>query len=283
MSIWLDGYVKNMPSGHIGHAPRVPGPPRIVLHTTETAFLPNYDWPPHFTVGVVDPQSLSSYYGPPGTVRKWQHCDLALTSYALVGNTNSDGDHCVQIEVVTYSSKNRGDWPEALREAVAHVLADIVIAIPEMAPCLDRWPALWSRYSTSKTRMSLDEWQKGIDGLPFICGHEHVPGNLHWDPADPNILDLVTRARTLLGTTPIPDADWPTLLRPGDRHAKVSVLKGLLTALDYHEKGMGIGDSYNVATVAAVKRFQSDHDLVADGIVGKATRISIYNAVSATA
>src|SRR3989304_3759732 len=153
MSIWLDGYTVDTRSGHTGHAPRVAGPPRIVLHTTETPFLPNYDWRSHLTVGVVDPQSLSSYYGPPGTVRKWQHCDLALTSYALVGNTNSDGDHNVQIEIITYSSNNRGLWPDILTDVVAHTIADIVTALPAMRPCLDRYPALWSRYSTSATRM----------------------------------------------------------------------------------------------------------------------------------
>ena len=152
----------------------VGGPSRIVLHTTETLGVPRYgditglNSAPHFTVHT------------DGSV--YQHHDIdraarALRNVAGGVQTNRQGVHCVQIEIVAYA-KNGSNLPgpqlSALRSLIAWIRAQTGI------------PATWRTISrgshcygaSSPCRMSPREW---VD-FEGICGHQEVSENSHWDP-----------------------------------------------------------------------------------------------------
>ena len=219
--MWLPGYEKIVVSTkRTGEAPRGGGSPgRIVIHTTEGLRLYDYPYPPHFTLGLAgDPHSLpaKSYWTPAGTVTlkpgeqvKHQHCDLNLTSYALLHRsgdpeTNHRGSHCVQVEIVSMAA-TPPKWSDGMYGLAAGWLADVVTAVPELRPALDNWPNKWSASGswgfTTPYRMSWAEWRDGINGrpgVPFLCGHQHVPGNDHWDPGALDVAKLTRMAKAIL-------------------------------------------------------------------------------------
>jgi murein DD-endopeptidase MepM/ murein hydrolase activator NlpD len=67
-------------------------------------------------------------------------------------------------------------------------------------------------------------------------------------------------------------------LKRGSRGDEVRVLQLWLSDLGYR---VAAGGSYDRATVAAVRRFQSDHGLAADGVVGRGTVNALRSARSA--
>ncbi|MGH6762433.1 MAG: N-acetylmuramidase domain-containing protein [Phyllobacterium sp.] len=69
------------------------------------------------------------------------------------------------------------------------------------------------------------------------------------------------------------------LLRRGMRSSSVTSLQRSLTALGYGLQPDGI---FGVATESAVRRFQKDHGLVDDGIVGPATLHAIESTLAST-
>ena len=236
--MWLSDYEKIVVStGRTGDTPREPhSPGRIVLHTTEGLRLYDYPYPPHFTLALAgDPHSLPAgkawYAGeagtlsyPPGAHVKHQHCDLSLTSYALLHRsadpeTNHRGSHCVQVEIISMAA-TPPKWSDQMYGLVASWLADVVEALPSLAPAQDNYPDRWSASGSwgfdTPYRMSWVEWQSGIngrEGIPFLCGHQHVPGNDHWDPGALDVQKLTRMAKGILGAATLepegPDiASW---------------------------------------------------------------------------
>lgn len=63
----------------------------------------------------------------------------------------------------------------------------------------------------------------------------------------------------------------------GDYGDAVTVLQGLLYALGYDPDGLD--GSYGPGTAAAVRKFQGDHDLEADGVAGKDTLAALLAAL----
>jgi len=221
--MWLPDYQRVVVStSRTGDTPRQPGlPPRIVLHTTEGLRLFDYPYPPHFTLGIADdPHSLPAkqYWTPAGTMIltpgeqvKHQHCDLSLTSYALLHRdadpeTNHAGSHCVQVEIISQAS-TPPSWSDQMYGLVAGWLADVVTALPVLRPALDNYPAQWSARGswgfTTPYRVSWPTWQGGLGGLPTLWGHQHVPGNDHWDPGALDVVKLTRMAKAILGTPPV--------------------------------------------------------------------------------
>lgn len=73
------------------------------------------------------------------------------------------------------------------------------------------------------------------------------------------------------------------ILSNGSRGEKVKELQNNLISLGYSLGLFGADGSYGNATAAAVKKFQSDHNLVADGIAGYLTLEEIKKALQAQA
>jgi peptidoglycan hydrolase-like protein with peptidoglycan-binding domain len=72
-----------------------------------------------------------------------------------------------------------------------------------------------------------------------------------------------------------PKVEWPFLpLKPGSKGLWVYVLTGRLRNCGYHRDGIGKGPilprtgKFTVQVEAAVRRFQGDHRLPVDGVVG---------------
>jgi hypothetical protein len=88
-----------------------------------------------------------------------------------------------------------------------------------------------------------------------------------------------TSATTTTHTTPAtPAVKVPTTpLKPGDTGTEVTELQHALNYLGY---SVGTADgSYGPATETAVKSFQTDHNLTADGIAGQQTLAAMKTAV----
>jgi hypothetical protein len=79
-------------------------------------------------------------------------------------------------------------------------------------------------------------------------------------------------------TTPAPSVTAPkTPLKPGDTGPQVKALQHALTSLGYSTGGAD--GQYGAKTEAAVKQFQSAHNLTADGIAGAKTLQALATAL----
>jgi hypothetical protein len=70
---------------------------------------------------------------------------------------------------------------------------------------------------------------------------------------------------------PDPDPDKKPTLRKGDSGTYVTLLQTMLIQRGYNVGSWGADGAFGAATEAAVKSFQKDHGLTADGIVGEKT------------
>jgi len=147
----------------------VGGPPRGVLHETQTVGVPSYGSgasAPHLTL-------LKD-----GTFQ--QHIPFSRAARALRNlaggvQTNRQGEVNIQIEVIGYSNKN--DWTaeqiSALREFMAWAQAEW--AIPNRFP-LETGAGNEYGYG-NPVELTPPEWLRFTGWL----AHQHVPENTHWD------------------------------------------------------------------------------------------------------
>ena len=286
MTVWLENATRK--DEVRGYRPRRrKAPPRIVLHTTETPSLPGYSRgksAPHFTVGVGHPESIPKLS--PGAVRVWQHFPLDRTARSLRGapkpaETNHMGSHCIQIEMITYIGDtpkrpgNRGRLPAALLEAVADVVRQIALEIPEIDidsyPEPARWRPSGGYGLNAPQRFSDKEWER-FNG---ICGHQHVPHNTHWDPGGFDIEGFVglvkgTTQRSGNGSqTLVPETGWPTLLRRGDRRHEVAIIRAVLQGLGHG--ALGKSELFSEKLDTALRNFQEAEAISVDGVWGPTT------------
>jgi hypothetical protein len=120
--------------------------------------------------------------------------------------------------------------------------------------------------------------------------HLEVPRNNHYDCGAMRFSEILALAKELIGTpqptqttTPQPPASQPStpstsgpqepstaIIRQGDSGEKVKQLQTRLIALGLLGQGANDGD-FGPRTLAAVRKFQSEHGLLVDGAVGPAT------------
>lgn len=158
----------------------VTGPYKVVLHTTETAWLPGYDSgskAPHLTYDPVE--------------HTWvQHTSLLTAARTLVnesGGVQTNRDSALQVEIICYSAKSVADqrssrlWVADLSARALMDLRDFLKWSGTEFGVHFRWPGRQAfSYSDANTpgfRMTLNEW----DYYNAICAHQHVPENVHWD------------------------------------------------------------------------------------------------------
>lgn len=150
---------------------------KIVLHSTEggtvAGALATYAKTqsyPHLTIG---PDRIE------------QHCSFLVAASALqnlAGGVQTNRSRTIQIEIVGYAA-SIGALPQAtidnVRKALEVLIAEFPIDtndIPEFRP----YPA---SYGNSGVRFSAARW----NSFKGICGHMHVPENMHGDPGALNV------------------------------------------------------------------------------------------------
>lgn len=156
------------------------GPPRIILHTTETTGIPRYGDPagsnsaPHFTVhsdgSVLQHQPIN-------------RASRALRNLSGGVQTNRQGAFCVQIEVVAYSknlSPNapNGGLPDRQRAALAQLVSWLRAQTNTPATYRNIYRGSHCYGTGSVCRMTPSQWTS----FAGIAGHQEVPENTHWDP-----------------------------------------------------------------------------------------------------
>ena len=129
-------------------------------HTTETNGLPNYGGSaPHFTLD-------------PATGRLWQHIPLNLGARALKpGGPNFW--NAVQVELLGFA-KDSHTWPDGSYRRIAKLARWI-----ESNFGVPRGCGVTFKGDHSTPHLPSFEAFKSYAGH---IGHQHVPGNTHWDP-----------------------------------------------------------------------------------------------------
>lgn len=202
----------------------------VVLHTTESLDWPTYnhsgtagDSAPHYTARPSITSCLTSWR---------QHFPETMSSRALrneAGGVETNTLNAVQVELVgtcdyahrdTWNGKRAGVdyiyWPAAPEWALRD-LAAFLASIHKRRGVKLEAPALWlaygpderapgrrpASYGDSPARMTGKQWS----AFYGVCGHQHVPENVHGDPGR---LDI---ARVLeLAGAPTPKPTRPSLV-----------------------------------------------------------------------
>lgn len=148
---------------------------KLVIHTTESRGLPDYQsgaLAPHLT-----------YW--PARRTFTQHVRFSRPAESVLAH---DDDQILQLEIVAFSDERlAARYPDAVPVSAltADHLADVagfVRWVQRSLPIRTRYPArLATSYAAANAagfRFSVTEFL-AYDGL---LGHQHVPGNTHWDP-----------------------------------------------------------------------------------------------------
>ncbi len=157
------------------------GPWKVVLHTSETGWVPGYRGgytAPHITY---DPEWRKFY----------QHTSLLVAARSLrneAGGAQTNRDQAIQLEIVCYSNKAVADgasyrqWVGDLTSAQLADIHEFIVWCAQEFGVAMVWPGKqaysWAEANADGFRMSTNEW----DDWDGVCAHQHVPeGNTHWD------------------------------------------------------------------------------------------------------
>lgn len=169
--VWMPG-VRRLPRRSAGGW-AVACPPKGVIHTTEgsgdaTGTLDAAGSHPHFQVE----QN--------GRITQYLPVDEAARALEHNGPPETNRAHAIQIEVCGFASKP--NWPAEQKASVRKVMRFV-----EANAGVER--ASHVRFTGAKDveRLSGSAWLK----LSGWCGHQHVPGNSHWDPGRISMGDLL--------------------------------------------------------------------------------------------
>jgi hypothetical protein len=184
----------------------------VVLHTTEGRTLPDYS-------GGASAPTLTAVPDLAAKKLKWyQHFDIDTSARALVnlsGGVETNTLNVCQVELVgtcdptthtKWGSSPHVYWPQAPDWALSELAVFLrwmhaEHGVPLSGPA--KWPAYPSSYgSAAGARMSGAQW----NAFSGVCGHLHVPENVHGDPGAIDFNRLIALAK---GTTTEED-DMPT-------------------------------------------------------------------------
>jgi hypothetical protein len=157
-------------------------PWRGVLHTTEggtadgaiSTFRGNNFWS-HLVIE-------------PNTRKIFQHIPLNIGARAMGDHpTPENAAHAVQIEIVGFAQNSPNIAPEQL-----DFVRDVMRQIEEVVPIPRSTDRTFLDFAgvnaTPNNRMSVAEWKR----FSGWCGHQHVPGDTHWDPGAIDIATLLS-------------------------------------------------------------------------------------------
>lgn len=281
MGVWIDGArVRTMQDA----GSFTGGPPKGVLHTTETNVWPSYrdgTIAPHLTV-LADTAAKSL------TVQ--QHVSLDRAAKSLrnePGGVETNRDSAIQIELV--GTCNPGAvgmyfWPKADEWALSQ-LAQLMREIESLTGVPRRAVQTWNPYPQSaglhaSQRLSLTQW----DSYSGWLGHQHVPENTH---GDPGAIDAARLVRTVVTNKPEPrpvphTLAYPFPLKSGEAFGDSSH-SGRTSSRDRYwlrvwqarmrARGwtIGVDGLYGPQTRSVAVAFQQEKGLAVDGLIGVRT------------
>lgn len=180
--------------------PRVASAPaRLVIHTTETAsgsakrLAEKHRNPPQLWA---DPKTEELYQ-----VLPLDKVARALRHPSGTPETNHMG-HCVQLEIIGRAATSH-TWPDSwlkwLAKDVIKPACELMSISLDFLQTHGEGEGIVLASTSSPIRMSWDEWR----AFGGICGHQHVPGNDHWDPGR---LDVARIIEHLGRAAPIKDS-----------------------------------------------------------------------------
>jgi hypothetical protein len=184
----------------------------VALHTTEGRTLPDYGG------GAMAPNLTAVPDLAAKKLRWYQHFDIDRSSRALVnlaGGVETNTLNVCQVELVgTCDPKTHTAWGSAPHiywpDAPDWALAELAVflrwvhtehGVPLAGP--SEWPAYPSSYGATSARMTGAEW----NAFTGVCGHMHVPENVHGDPGAIDFPRLIALAK---GQTVPEEDDMPT-------------------------------------------------------------------------
>jgi len=157
----------------------------VVLHTTEGGGWPDYSG------GATAPNLTIRADKAMKRFKIRQHFPLNRSSRALqnlIGGVETNTLNCIQIELIGSCVQKDGfgavywpdapDWCYQALGKVLNTLAALYPAIPLTVPVL--WLPYPTSYGPSQARMTGTQWSN----FRGICGHQHVPENVHGDPGN---------------------------------------------------------------------------------------------------
>ncbi|MFJ4356063.1 hemopexin repeat-containing protein [Streptomyces massasporeus] len=168
--VWLPN-AERLPATKAG--PKyIPLPWRGVLHTTEG---PTID-------GALQTFRATNFWPTltiePNTLRVVQHYSLNAGARALSdAATPENAARCVQIEIVGFAAQTPTWAPEKLA-FIREVVRDIASLVPIPQASGRTFLDAAGVSSHPGNRMSVADWKR----FSGWCGHQHVPGESHWDP-----------------------------------------------------------------------------------------------------
>jgi hypothetical protein len=190
-------------SPRVGDTYRLPDSPwRVVWHTVEAPEddpdTPNADegWElPQARAYIIRHRVPPHVWALPEHDWLGQTVPLDLSAYALVhrsGDPETNHRHAIQVEVLGYA-KDGLDDPDLCdwlgRRVLRPVLeAGVPINLAHLAPSSGS-----DAYGLSGSVRQTWAWWANFDGL---CGHQNVPGNVHWDPGVSNYARIAAAAST---------------------------------------------------------------------------------------
>jgi hypothetical protein len=182
----------------------------VVLHTTEGRSLPDYG-------GGASAPTLTAVPNIASRKLRWyQHFDIDTSARALVnaaGGVETNTLNVCQVELVgTCDPATRDKWVKAgyrpgvdfifWPDAPEWALAEVAVflrwlstehRVPLTGPT--KWPAYPTSYANGGgQRMTAAQW----NAFKGVCGHMHVPENVHGDPGAIDFARLIALAK---GTT----------------------------------------------------------------------------------
>lgn len=275
------------------------GPPKLVLHSTETGTWPGYQG------GTVAPHETWLWRGKSGGFAKRQHVPHNLSAMAMKNTsggvqTNRDGAH--QIELIgscdaSFAAKYGYPHLPSLGDDFLHDLGvEIRLVCAEVGIDLNvvsSWRSYPGSYGLrASQRLSLSQW----DAFGGILGHQHAAENDHGDPGDIDI----TRALALSGNDHRV-VDKPAVVRPvapaatvprfplpsghyfGPKSGPTASHSGYYGAADRaglrvwqkqvrkRISSLGVDGLYGPATASAARAVQRAAKLDQDGLIGPQT------------
>jgi len=230
----------------------------VVLHTTEGPTLPGYD-------GGSSAPNLTAVPDLAAKKLKWyQHFDIESSSRALVnlrGGVETNTMNVCQVELVgTCDPKTHAKWqaagkahiywpdaPDWALQGVARFLAWMheEHGVPLSGP--KSWPAYPSSYGSGGQRMTGAQWTD----FKGVCGHMHVPENVHGDPGALDFARVVKYAKAELDL----DDDTPATSTPakptvpafpGRKYFVAGASNAYVLQLGKQLVKRGFGDHYKV-------------------------------------